>query len=70
MTHLLDLPEQERVDLAWRLLENLRDDSTLDDLDEDDRAKLHRSLWRSEDDVRAGRTRPVAELLAEPRGRR
>jgi len=44
MTELLALPEPERFDLVQRLLESLRDGAVTDDLDEDDRAELHRAL--------------------------
>ena len=70
MTELLGLPEPDRVDLAWRLLESIREDSATDELDDDDRERLHRALQRSEDDLRAGRTRPATDLLAELRDRR
>ena len=70
MTKLLELPEPERADLAWRLLESLGEGSDADDLDEAGRAQLHQALARSADDARAGRTRPVAELLEELRNRR
>ena len=70
ISHLLDLPEQDREDLAWRLLSNVRDESAIDQLDDDDRERLHQSLWRSEEDVRSGRTRPAADLLVELRERR
>jgi len=70
MTKLLELPEPERADLAWRLLESLRDGSDADDLDDAERDQLHQALARSEEDARAGRTRPAAELLEELRKRR
>ena len=70
MTQLLELPEPERAELAWRLLESLREGSETDELDDAEREQLHAALQRSAEDMRAGRTRPVAELLAELRGRR
>jgi hypothetical protein len=69
LAELLELPEAERVDLAQRLLESLREGSTSDDLDDDDRSRLHQSLHRSESDMRAGRTRPATDLIAELRAR-
>ncbi|HWU88634.1 MAG TPA: hypothetical protein VN253_15295 [Kofleriaceae bacterium] len=70
MTELLELPELERADLAWRLLESLRDGSDMDDLDEAEREQLHQALARSAEDERAGRTRPAATLLEELRNLR
>jgi hypothetical protein len=70
MTELLGLPETERVDLVQRLLESLREGAVSDDLDEDERAELHRALHRSEADLRAGRVRPTSALIAELRERR
>lgn len=69
MTKLLDLPESDRADLAWRLLESLREGSDTDDLDEAEREQLHQALARSAEDAAAGRTRPAAELLEELRSR-
>ncbi len=70
MTELLGLPEPERVDLAQRLLESLREGSAADDLDDEQRERLHQALHRSEADIRAGRVRPAAALIAELRERR
>jgi len=70
MTKLLELPESDRADLAWRLLESLGEGSEMDDLDEAEREQLHQALARSAEDARAGRTRPAADLLAELRDRR
>ena len=38
-----------------------------DDLDDDERRRLHAALDESEDDVAAGRVRPVSEVLARLR---
>ena len=70
VSELLDLPETERVDLAWQLLDTLHEGSATDDLDEGDRGRLHESLERSEADVAAGRVRPAAFLIDELRRRR
>lgn len=70
MAELLGLPEPERVDLAQLLLESLHDGSAVDDLDEDERERLHQALQRSETDMRAGRLRPAVALIAELRERR
>lgn len=65
MMKLLELPESERADVAWRLLESVREGSDTDDLDEAEREQLHQALERSEADARSRRTRPVAALLEE-----
>jgi hypothetical protein len=70
MSELLELPETERAELAWRLLESLQDGSDADELDDAQRAQLHQALERSMEDARAGRTRPASELIAELRSRR
>ena len=36
-----------------------------DDLDEDERRRLHAALAESEDDVAAGRVRPAADVLGD-----
>jgi hypothetical protein len=41
-----------------------------DDLDDDERARLHAALAESEDDVAAGRVRPAADVLADLARRR
>lgn len=41
-----------------------------DDLDDDERARLHESIQRGLDDVRAGRTVPAEQVLAELRRKR
>jgi hypothetical protein len=48
----------------------LGEGSDTDDLDDAEREQLHQALERSEEDVRAGRIRPAAELLEELRTRR
>ena len=54
-----ELPEGAEVELvptySW------------DDLDEDDRRRLHESLARSDEDVAVGRVRPAADVLADLR---
>lgn len=70
MTELLELPESERAELAWRLLESLREGSDIDELDDVQREQLHLALERSMEDARAGRPRPASALIAELRDRR
>ena len=38
-----------------------------DDLDDDERRRLHAALGESEDDVAAGRVRPASEVLSRLR---
>ena len=54
-----DLPEGTELDLVPA--------DALDDLDDDDRRRLHEALRCSEDDVAAGRVVPADEFLAELR---
>jgi hypothetical protein len=51
-----DLPEGTEVDLVA---------ADIDDLDDDERDRLHAALAESEDDVAAGRVHPAADVLAE-----
>jgi hypothetical protein len=44
VSELLGLPESERVDLAWRLLDTLHEGSATDDLD---MMSVNGSIWRS-----------------------
>ena len=44
--------------------------SDVDDLDDDERERLEQALADSEEDIKAGRVRPVAEFLAEIRADR
>ena len=53
----VDLPEGTVLDLVV--------DDEGDDLDEAERAALHAALQRSYAEALAGKTRPIAELLAE-----
>ena len=53
-----DLPEGAEVELVavdW------------DDLDEEDRRRLHEALAASEEDIARGRVRPAADVLADLR---
>ena len=56
-----DLPEGSEVELVP--LDG-------DDLDEDERTRLHAALRESEDDVAAGRIRPAGEVLEGLRRRK
>jgi hypothetical protein len=67
MSELLELPEDERVEIARTLLASVMDDEAPDEMDEEERQRLHESLDQAEEDSRAGRTRPAHLLLAELR---
>ena len=54
-----ELPEGAEVELVPT--------DSWDDLDEDDRHRLHESLARSDEDVAVGRVRPAADVLADLR---
>ena len=56
-----DLPEGAEVELIAA--------DSWDDLDEDERQRLHAALASSEDDVRAGRIRSAAEVVTDLRRR-
>ena len=51
-----DFPEGAEVELV-----------PVDDLDAEDRRQLHAALDESEDDVEAGRVRPLADVLSDSR---
>jgi hypothetical protein len=55
-------PTADRLELAEALIESLDDD-----LDEDERQRLHAALDEAQADIEAGRTRPAAEVLADLR---
>jgi hypothetical protein len=55
----------EPTDLPEGTIVALRPDHSWDGLDDEDRARLHAALERSEEDVRAGRVRPAADLFRE-----
>jgi hypothetical protein len=56
-----DLPEGAEVELIAA--------DSWDDLDDAERERLHAALAASEEDVRAGRVRPAAEVTADLRRR-
>ncbi len=67
LAEALSLPTEARATLAKRLLESLREDG--DELDEEDRGRMHAALDAAEQESRAGLGRPVGEFLAELRQR-
>lgn len=68
LDELLKLPDEERLEIARALLASLVEDEG-DDLDDEDRQRLHEALDRSEEDVKAGRVRPGHMILEELRAR-
>jgi hypothetical protein len=58
LDELTDLPEGDEIELV---------PVAGDDLDEDDRLRLHAALDESEEDVQAGRVREAADVLADLR---
>jgi hypothetical protein len=61
LSELLELPEDQRLEVASVLLDSVVGDD--DDLDDADRERLHAALARSLEDVRNGRIRPAREVL-------
>jgi hypothetical protein len=61
---LLELPEDERVEIAHMLMESVLE-SQHDELDDEGRRRLHESLDRAEESSRAGRVRPAHLMLSE-----
>ena len=66
LEQLMRLDDLERLELAQLLLSTVDDG---DDLDEDDRVRLHAALERSLEDVRAKRVHDAADVIAELRAR-
>jgi predicted transcriptional regulator len=62
---LLSLREIERIEIAQALLHDEDDGMT-----ESERAELDAAIDRSFDDIKAGRTRPAAEVIASLRAER
>jgi hypothetical protein len=71
LDELLKLPEEERLEIARALLSSLLGDEDAEDndLDEEERQRLHEALDRSEEGIKAGRTRPGHMILDELRAR-
>ena len=77
---LVDALPASEVQAARRYLEYLRDASDpyasldkvepLQDLNDDERARLHASLRRAEDEIAAGQSVPAEDLLRELRAAR
>ena len=59
---LLKLPDEERARIAQRLLASLPG-LDRDELDDEDRARLHAELDLSIADANRGRTQPIESLL-------
>lgn len=75
---LVDRPPAAELSAARRYLEFLKERGTDrysnleegDDLDEEERARLHAAIERGLGEMRAGLGRPAEEVLAELRARR
>ena len=61
----LKLPAEQRAELAERLLESL--DDAPDDLDDEDRERLHEAMKRSEQQFRDGLGIPADAVLSRLR---
>ena len=62
----LKLPPEDRAEIIEELVRSLDDG---DDLDDADRARLHAALRRSDQEFKAGKGIPAAELLEQLRKR-
>ena len=61
----LQLPKEQRAELAERLLESLDEDTH--DLADEDRQRLHEAIHRSEEQFEAGLGIPADQVLARLR---
>lgn len=64
----LKLSPEERSEVADGLLRSLDDDT--DDLDDEERARLHHALAASEDDFAAGDYRDASDVISDLRRQR
>lgn len=62
----LKLSPDERAEVVEELVRSLDDD---DDLDDEDRARLHAALRQADDEFKAGQGIPAADVLDRLRGR-
>lgn len=62
----LKLPPDERAEVIEELVRSLDDG---DDLDDDDRARLHAALRQADDEFKAGQGIPAADVLDRLRNR-
>lgn len=69
VSEALKLPAEERVELVDRLLKSL-DDEEGDDLDAEDRERLHAAIERSEEQFLAGQAVPAKAVLDALRKKR
>ena len=69
VSEALKLPAEERVELVDRLLKSL-DDEEGDELDDEERARLHAAIGRSEQQFRAGQAVPANALFDALRKKR
>lgn len=68
LDELLKLPDEDRMEIARALFASLVEDEG-DDLDDEDRQRLHAELDLANEEVRTGRVRPGHMILEELRNR-
>lgn len=66
LDQILSLDEQERLDLAEVILTSVEEG---DDLDPEERARLHASIARSEQEIKMGRGRDLHDVIHDLRAR-
>lgn len=66
LEQLMKLERPERLELAQLLLSSIDDE---DDLDDEDRVRLHAALERSLEDIKAGRVHDATDVINELRAR-
>jgi hypothetical protein len=67
LAELLELPTEQRLEVATLLVRSVEEDEP--ELDDDDLDRLHRSLHAAVDDMRAGRVVPALPFLDSLRDR-
>lgn len=70
LKQLLALGESERVELAHALLSSVEDGDDVDGMTATDREQLHAAIERSFDQIDAGLTVPLDDVIASLRAKR